>query len=177
VKPPDRKMFAAAFGMTLDEFDDRWRASKINQTQGGRGIPVINRAPAGRILDYEEYGVDSGQGYEYIDYGGLPEDEHLFAVIVVGESMVPTLQDGDRVIFKPSDRYRSGQAWEDGRVCFVRLDEESDEPGCTIARVRRAGASNLVLVKDNPTHATRVVHRDRVSQLAIAVERRSAHML
>lgn len=177
VKPPDRKVFARAFGMSLDDFDDRWRGARIEQTRGGPGIPVINRAPAGSVTDYEEYGVDSGQGYEYIDYGGLPFDENLFAVVVVGDSMAPTLQEGDKVIFRPQDRYRSRSRWEDGRVCFVRFAEECRDRGCTVARVSQADDSRVILRKDNPAHPTIVVSREDIMQIAIAVERRSAHML
>jgi transcriptional regulator with XRE-family HTH domain len=177
VKPPERKAFAAAFGMSVDEFDQRWRATRIEQTRGGTGIPVINRAPAGSIIDYEEFGVDSGQGYEYIDYGGLPENEHLFAVVIVGDSMTPTLQDGDRVIFRPLDSYRPRTKWEDGRVCFVRFNEDYDEPGCTVARVRSTGNGHLMLIKDNPAHSARIVGREMISQIAVAVERRSSHQL
>lgn len=83
VKAAERFRFAQAFGMSITEFDEQWRQWIVPRTRGGHGIPVINRAPAGQIVDYEEYGVDSGQGYEYIDFGTIP-DPHAFAVVVVG---------------------------------------------------------------------------------------------
>jgi hypothetical protein len=50
-----------------------------DRTRGGLGIPIINLAPAGRIVDYEEYGVDSGQGWEYVEQGDI-EDPLAFGV-------------------------------------------------------------------------------------------------
>ena len=172
VKPPERKLFADAFDMDLEDFDALWRAAKIDQTNGGNGIPIINRAPAGNIVDYEEFGVDSGQGFQYIDFGGLPENEMLFAVIVVGDSMTPGIKDGDKLIFKPLDRERPS-AFEDGQVAFIRFAEEYKERGCTIARVSRTESGQLLLAKDNHKYKHRLVDREMISQIAVAVERRT----
>ena len=174
VKPPERKRFADAFGFKkLEDFDKLWRASAIEQTVGGDGIPVINRAPAGDVVDYEEYGTDSGQGFEYIDFGQLPKDQHLFAVIVTGDSMSPTLEDGEYAVFKPQDRERDNGEFKDGSVCFVRFAAEYREQGCTIARVWVLDDGDLQLSKDNPAHKPRTVKREHVDQVAVAVERRS----
>lgn len=173
VSHSERKRYAAAFGMTLDEFDTLWRANKIEQTIGGDGIPVINRAPAGGIVDYEEYGVDSGQGFEYIDFGQLSKDQNLFALIVTGDSMSPTLEDGEYAVFKPMDREKSNGDFKDGSVCFVRFSREYKEQGCTIARVWPLDDGDLQLTKDNPDHKPRLVKREYVEQIAVAIERRS----
>ena len=172
IKPPERKIFAKAFGMSINQFDELWRASKIEQIKGGDGIPVINRAPAGDIVDYEEYGTDSGQGFEYIDFGQLPQDQHLFAVVVTGDSMSPTLEDGEYAVFKPLDRERDNGKFKDGSICFVRFASEYKEQGCTIARVWVLEDGDLQLSKDNPAHKPRTVKRELVSQVAVAIERR-----
>src|SRR5690606_29742633 len=106
VKAAERFRFAQALGMSTTEFDEQWRQWIVPRTRGGHGIPVINRAPAGQIVDYEEYGVDSGQGYEYIDFGTIT-DSHAFAVVVVGDSMQPTLADGDQLVLSPVDPYKA----------------------------------------------------------------------
>ncbi len=171
----ERKRFANAFGLTLSVFDSMWQTHKINQTKGGRGIPVINRAPAGQVVDYEEYGVDSGQGFEYLDQGDLRGD-HLFAVIVKGDSMESTIFEGDYIIFDPMDREFGGrgkQEFRPGSLCFVRFDPLTNDGGCTIVRVHPIPGESFLLTKDNPRHASMNVRRDQISQMAVGVERRT----
>lgn len=176
VKPPERKRFAQAFGMTIEEFDARWRASKVERTIGGEGIPVINRAPAGMIVDYEEYGVDSGQGTEYIERGSI-DDPLAFAVVVVGESMETALFDGDYVIFSPVARVPKPRAeLKPGAVCFVRIGQDAKRSGCSIARFKGTDGKSLEFTKDNKQHKGFCVDREHVEQLAVAVERRTKRL-
>lgn len=172
----ERRSFAKAFGLSVDEFDAKWRFTtpdvRFAVATPNNQIPVINRAPAGEVINCEEYGTDSSQGFEYIDRGQSPSDDALFAVIVAGDSMKPTLHNNDYVVFKPMSRYRAGDAMADGSVCFVRLDAHY-EHGCMIARVRFLEEGKILLTKDNPEFKGIVVEREHVEQLAIAVERRS----
>lgn len=178
VKPPERELFAKAFGITLSEFNDRCRTTVADPDVTGPGIPIINKAPTGDAVDYEEHGVEVERGFEFVDYGGLRTDENLFAVVVVGDSMQPTLHDGDRVIFRPLPRFKTHpNRWEDGRVYFVRYAEGHGAPACTIARVRRMTDGSIMLSRDNPMQATTVLDPDHIDSIAIAVERRSGHML
>ena len=110
-----------------------------------------NRAPAGQIVDYEEYGVDSGQGYEYVDFGSVT-DPLAFCVIIVGHSMQPTLNDGDQLVLSPVDPYKADERLVDGRIVFVRFTREHDG-GCTVARFFDDGDGRVRLHKDNPTFA------------------------
>jgi len=105
IKPPERRKFAQVFGLTLDQFDAEWRASTIPQSKVSVGIPVINRAPAGGVVDMEECGTDSGQGFEYLDRDADTQADLLFGVIITGHSMEPALFNGDYAIFHPLDRY------------------------------------------------------------------------
>ncbi len=54
VKADERFRFAQAFGISITEFDEQWRQCSVSRTHGGSGIPIVNRAPAGQIVDYEE---------------------------------------------------------------------------------------------------------------------------
>ena len=171
----ERKRFAAAFGISLNKFDGLWQSHQINQSKGGHGIPVINRAPAGKVVDYEEYGVDSGQGFEYIDQGDLKGD-HLFAVIVAGDSMEPTVYEGDYLIFEPMDREFSGRGNQDfksGSLVFVRFDHLYKDGGCTIARAHPLSGGSFLLAKDNTKHPVLTVQRDQIIQMAVGIERRT----
>jgi transcriptional regulator with XRE-family HTH domain len=180
VKPPERRKFAELFGLTLEEFEATWRASRVDQVrpEGWAKIPVINAAPAGLVEDYEEWGTDSGQGYASIDRGDV-EDELAFAAIIVGDSMTPTLHEGDTVIFAPLVSARDRARLADGKVVFVRFSQEPAAPrrGCTVGRFfwsdRTTGAFRLA--KDNPRYPEirAVLVPDQIARISIAVELRS----
>lgn len=173
IKPPERNRIAKVFGMTIEEFDERWRASRVDRTQGGRGIPVINRAPAGQVLDYEEYGIDSGQGFEYIDWGDVTDDL-AFAVIVVGESMEPRIHEGDYLVFTPMTIPKPRAKLEHGDVVFIRFTQESDHEGCTLARWFIEEGGKIRLHKDNPKYPPLFCTREDIRQLNVCIQRRTA---
>lgn len=179
ISPAERRLFAKAFGISIEDFDSRWRAYRIEQTVGDperRGIPVINRSPAGTVVDYAEYGVDSGQGHEYIERGGV-DDPLAFAVIIVGDSMEPNLFEGDYVIFSPVARVPKPRAeLKPEAVCFVRVVQDAKEPGCCVARFKGSDGKSLVFTKDNRKHKGVTVPREHVEQLAVAVERRTKRL-
>jgi transcriptional regulator with XRE-family HTH domain len=189
VRSNERFLFAKAFGMNVIDFDEHWRQWEVARTQGGPGIPIINRAPAGLVTDYEEYGVDSGQGYEYVDYGSIT-DRHAFGVVVVGDSMQPRLNEGDYVILSPCDPYRGdgklasgagatpgagalsgGPGALPGAIVFVRFTVEHGG-GCMLARFFIEPDGRIRFQKDNPAYAATVCDREAVQSLAVAVERR-----
>lgn len=133
------------------------KPAKIEQSIGDtdRGIPVINKAPAGKVTDYEECSiVDSGQGQWYVPRDGI-DDPNAFAIIITGESMMPTLQEGAVCIFVPMDMegrtHHKKIAIPDGHIVFVRFGTESPHDGCTIARGFRSG-KGIELRKDNKKH-------------------------
>ena len=170
VKAAERFKFAEAFGMSVTDFDEQWRQWTVERTRGASGIPVINRAPAGQVVDYEEWGVDSGQGYEYVDFGAV-DDPHAFCVIVVGDSMQPTLLENDQLILSPVDPYKADDRLTDGRIVFVRFTAEHDG-GCTLARFYREPGGRIRLHKDNPAYAPMHCDREGIQGIAIAIERR-----
>lgn len=170
VKGGERFRFAQAFNMSVTEFDQHWRQWSIPRTRGGDGIPVINRAPAGQVIDYEEYGVDSGQGFEYIDFGQIT-DPLAFAVIVVGESMQPALNEDDILVLSSVDPYKADPRLTNGRIVFVRLTQEHGG-GCTLARFFDEGHGRVRLYKDNPKYAPLQYDRTAIQAIAIALERR-----
>lgn len=170
VRANERFVFAKAFGMSVVEFDEQWRQWTVPRTRGAPGIAVINRAPAGAVIDYEEYGVDSGQGFEYVDRGDI-QDDLAFAVIVVGDSMEPRLRDGDYVILSPCDPYKGDGKLEPGKIVFVRFTEDAGG-GCTLARFYREHDGQIRLQKDNAAYAPIVCKREAIQSIAVAVERR-----
>lgn len=172
VKPPERKVFAKAFGMSLQKFDDFWRNSETSRTNRG-SIPVVNVSPAGTIVDYSEYGVDSGQAAEYVDATDI-NDDLAFAVRVVGDSMEPSLHSGDLLILSPVMGIpRPRRKLTKGSIVFVRFSPESGQEGCTIARWYPATEHSGLLVKDNRAYDPIPVEQGELEQLSVAIEVRS----
>ncbi len=170
VKANERFLFAKAFDMAVVDFDEQWRNWTVERTRGGRGIPIINRAPAGEVIDYEEYGVDSGQGYEYVDRGDV-DDELAFGVVVVGNSMEPRLREGDYLILSYCDPYRVDDKLQPGKIVFVRFAEDW-QSGCTLARFFLEADGRVRLQKDNAAYAPIICDRNAIQSMAVAIERR-----
>jgi transcriptional regulator with XRE-family HTH domain len=170
----ERKAIAKALGMTMEAFESAWRGGSVKVTKGP-GIPVINRAPAGEAVDYEEYGTDSGQGYEYLDPLGVPDDDLAFAVVVVGDSMEPNLRAGDYAIFSPMNVPRPRRQLTAGAVVFVRFSDDGTRRGCTIARWFPTDERRGRLVKDNPKYAPIDVELtpESISRIAVCIQRRT----
>jgi phage repressor protein C with HTH and peptisase S24 domain len=141
----------------------------------GAGIPLINKAPAGEAVDYEEYGTDSGQGYEYLAYGNVDPKLDPFAVEIVGDSMKPTLYEGDYVVFAPVLPYRAKPILKDGSVVFVRFSAESRRQGCTVGRFRLGDDGYHTIAKDNPEYESIRIAADSddVARIAVAIEIRT----
>ena len=83
----------------------------INTIKKGIKIPVLGTIPAGipieaieEILDYEEISEDMARNGEY------------FALRVKGDSMLPTIKDGDTVIVKKAEDA------ETGKICVVMIN-------------------------------------------------------
>lgn len=170
IKPPEQRQIAQAFGLTYEDFLARVNANV--RTSGAPGIPVINRAPAGQIVDYEEYGVDSGQGFEYLDWGGV-HDELAFAVVVVGDSMEPGIREGDYLVLSSLNVPEPKVRFEDGKIVFVRFAEESRHRGCTLARAYKVpDGGGWRLQKDNPKYPPVFCADVEIGQFAVAIEHR-----
>lgn len=169
----EQRAFAKAFGLSLEAFDDLWRTAMLpRRSVVGRGIPVINRGPAGTVMPLEEWGTDSGHGYEFLDWGDI-NDDLVFAVAISGNSMEPSLFDGDYLILGPLVMPRPRYELKDGDVVFVRFTPESGREGCMVARYHRQADGRIVLTKDNRNHKPVVCKPEDIEQLAVAIEKRS----
>lgn len=169
------RKLAEAFGLTTDALDREWRSPGIEQSVGDpgrRGIPLINKAPAGGIVNYDECSlIDSGQGLWYIARSGI-EDPNAFAVAVKGESMSPALLDGVIAVFSPMDQdghthFRRIKIPE-GHIVFVRFGMEAPQEGCTIARLFKKGKS-VRLHKDNKKFKEIIVEPEHIASMAAMI--------
>lgn len=174
--PPagERRAWALRLGFTdLIDFDRHWRDGWTRVTRAHRDgfIPVINKAPAGPPVDYEEFGIDSGVGYEYVPRSeAMDEHDVLFAVIVIGDSMSPAYREGDLVVFRPVSQ---NERVPDGSAVFVRFTAERDHT-CTFKNIIRHPDGQLELRPQNPAHKTILVAPQAIDRMSLAVERRAA---
>ena len=75
----------------------------IQLTEDTKGLPLRGRVAAGVLHEAVEQD-------EWVDFGGMFEDDNLFALEVSGESMIEAqIADGDYVIVKKQSRASSGQ--------------------------------------------------------------------
>ncbi len=130
------KALAEFFHVKPEEIDPRLNPAPsnvipINRTKLHR-IPVIGTIACGDPIDAEQNVVD------YLELPGhLPDG--AFALICEGDSMEPSLQDGDRVVIEPTPNV------EDGEVAAVLVD---DQAKATLKRIKHIGDS-IWLMPDN----------------------------
>jgi transcriptional regulator with XRE-family HTH domain len=181
IKPPERKLWAEVFGMSVEEFDQQWRGSRVHDRPAPMGIPVINRGPAGVVQPYDHDHMAGGEfhnAFEYVDRGD-PQDEAryisddlAFALIIVGDSMEPAMTEGDLAVFTPMTVPRPRQRLENGKVVFVRFGPESKNEGVTVARWFQQADGSIQLSKDNRKYPALSVKAEEIVQLACCVELR-----
>ncbi len=182
--PPaaERRRWARQLGFDdLTAFDDQWRTTTdpgwaaVQSAHRDGWVPVVNKAPAGRPVDYEEHGVDTRTGFEYVPRPAGPAGEgRLFAVVIVGDSMAPTYHPGDLVVFRPAAADADGSTVPDGTPVFVRFTADRSH-GCTVKLLFRRPDGRYDLRPENPAHPTLVAAPWEVARLAVAVERRPAY--
>lgn len=105
------KKLADFFNVSIDYLIGRNENENSNLKPKSVQIPVLGTIPAGipieaiqEVLDYEEISEDMASRGEY------------FALKVKGDSMLPTIKDGDIVIVKQQNDCESGQ------ICVVMVN-------------------------------------------------------
>lgn len=164
-------------GIDWEELRMEWQGPRIREkSNGGPGIPVINQAPAGNVIPFEECSiVDSGTGYKYITRG-FTSNPDAFAVIVTGDSMEPKLHEGDYAIFVPmtTDGVILGptkRQVKDGHTVYVRF-VNGKRDGCTIGRVFRLSDGRIEISKLNPKYDAIVAEPEELILFALTEIRR-----
>ena len=134
-------------------------------------IPIINRTAAGQQVDNEEWSVDSRFGYAYTDVDVQTDLENVFALVVDGSSMAPTLNQHDLVIVRtvPPD---ADNMPAPGSVVYVRLGADHPRPGGMLCRWYPQEGGSLLLRKDNAAYPPQVVPREHVEQFGVVIQHR-----
>ncbi len=161
-QPGTYRRIAEAFGLTLDELDRLWRATRIEQYRGTleRKAPIINKAPAGQAQNYSDLGLDNGIGYDYVSTVGTGIDDPLvFAFEVVGDSMLPAFAPGEVCLCSPNTPI------EDGDAVYVRFGAERDSE-CTFKRVYDLKDGRVELRADNTNYKPLIARKEHIVRMS-----------
>lgn len=94
-----------ATGTSLEDF-----LSLIHGGSSGRSarvVPLVGMAQAGNEGYFTDAGFPAGAGWDGIPFPEV-NDEHAYALEIIGESMQPVFRDGDRIIVSPAASLRRG---------------------------------------------------------------------
>jgi phage repressor protein C with HTH and peptisase S24 domain len=140
-----------ATGVTVDVF-----VSLITDRGGTatQAIPLIGLADAAGNY-FGDGGLPTGKGWDEIAFPAL-NDEHVYALEVSGDSMLPVYRDGTALVVSPAAAIRRGD-----RVVVRTRDGE------VMAReLKRRTAKSIELRALNPPHAERTLAADDVLWIA-----------
>ena len=155
-QPGTYRRIAEAFGLTLDELDRLWRATRIEQYRG----TLERKAPAGQAQNYSDLGLDNGIGNDYVSTVGTGIDDPLvFAFEVVGDSMLPAFAPGEVSLCSPNTPI------EDGDAVYVRFGAERDS-GCTFKRVYDLKDGRVELRADNAHYKPLIARKEHIVRMS-----------
>ncbi|MFN7134685.1 MAG: helix-turn-helix transcriptional regulator, partial [Myxococcales bacterium] len=104
---------------------------------------------------FDDGGYPVGSGWDEVTFPDVG-DEHVYALEVTGDSMLPLYRDGDRVIVSPGASVRRGD-----RVVVKTRDGE------VMAKVlARKTARTVELHSLNPDHENRVLGVEQIEWMA-----------
>jgi len=92
-------------GASFEEFVSLATGSHLRPPT--RRVPVIGFAEAGASGYFDDAGFPAGVGWDEISFPELP-DQHVYALEISGDSMLPVYRDGDRVVVSPESSVRRG---------------------------------------------------------------------
>lgn len=128
------EMLANYFNISkADLIEDKYKDSPPRLK--GIRIPILGRVVAGIPLE----AIEDIEGYEEITPAMAAKGDY-FALKVKGDSMTPSLRDGDTVIVRKQDYIESGET----AIVLVNGDE------ATVKRVKYQ-ENGMVLIGENPT--------------------------
>jgi len=139
-----------ATGVTLDSF-----VALISDRAAAQAVPLIALAQASAGGYFDDSGLPSGKGWDEIAFPAV-NDEHVYALEVTGDSMLPVYRDGTVIVVSPSAPIRRGD-----RVVLRMQDGE------VMAReLKRRTAKSIELRALGPGQVERTLAVDEVRWIA-----------
>jgi phage repressor protein C with HTH and peptisase S24 domain len=96
-----------ATGATFEEYTSYATRGAKPPKYISRAVPLIGMAQAGSKGFFDDSGFPAGSGWDEIPFPDL-NDDHAYALEISGDSMLPILRDGDRVVVSPAASVRRG---------------------------------------------------------------------
>jgi phage repressor protein C with HTH and peptisase S24 domain len=139
-----------ATGVSLDSF-----VALISDRASAQAVPLIALAQASAGGCFDDSGLPSGTGWDAMAFPAV-NDEHVYALEVTGDSMLPVYRDGTMIVVSPSAPIRRGD-----RVVLGMQDGE------VMAReLKRRTAKSIELRALGPDQAERTLAADEVRWIA-----------
>jgi phage repressor protein C with HTH and peptisase S24 domain len=129
----------SATGASLEDFVALVSSGNTAAQTRTRLVPLIGMAQAGNEGYFDDAGCPAGSGWEEIAFPEL-QDDHAYALEIIGDSMLPVYRDGDRIMVSPSGNLRRGDrvvvkthsgevmAKQLGRMTAQRIELKSFNP-------------------------------------------------
>lgn len=121
----------------------------------GPAIPLIGLAQAGDDGFFDDAGFPVGGGWEDVRVPGV-QDENVYALQIVGDSMAPVMRAGDKILVAPNQTVRRGD-----RVVVKTIDGE-----IMAKELLRQSAHKIELISLNPEYDDRVLSKRDVQWIA-----------
>ena len=131
------------------------RSSPTQAAPGAIRIPVIGSVPAGVPLEAIEDIID----WEELPAAMAAGAKEYFALEVKGDSMYPTLLDGDRVIVQKTPVCKSGD------ICVVKVNGYE----ATVKEVKIGQDRSLSLIPRNTSYPPRTYTPEEIENLPVTV--------
>ncbi len=139
-----------ATGATLDSF-----VALISDRAPAQAVPLIALTQASAGGYFDDGGLPSGKGWDAIAFPAV-NDEHVYALEVSGDAMLPLYRDGTVIVVSPAAPIRRGD-----RVVLRMQDGE------VMAReLKRRTARSIELCALGPGQAERTLAVDAVRWIA-----------
>jgi phage repressor protein C with HTH and peptisase S24 domain len=142
-----------ATGASLDEFLSL--LTKRSEAGAARLIPLLGLVQAGAGGFFDESGFPKGDGWDEVSFPEV-DGEHLYALEVQGESMLPLYRSGDIIICSPDAAVRRGD----------RVVVRTQEGELMAKELKRRTAKTIELGSLNPEHEDRILKATDVAWLA-----------
>ena len=128
----------------------------MKKTELNRRIPIIADIPAGEWRHwYDAYAAGVGDDYISVPY---LKGEDLFALRVYGDSMEPTLHEGDILIIDPNKTFRKG-------IAIVRHNKKY-----CVRNVHKLSSKKYLLISHNLKYEDEEITVDNYTKLFVPIK-------
>lgn len=141
----------AVIGMSFEEF----AILAENKLYNERSVPLIGLAQAGDAGFFDDAGFPVGSGWDEVTMPNV-KDNQIYALEIVGESMLPVLRPGDRILVSPNQSVQRGD-----RVVVKTIDGE-----IMAKEFRRMTQRQVELLSLNPTYDDRMLELSDIQWIA-----------